>query len=78
MHDLAIEYRDPSELVAFQANARTHSKKQIQQIAESMRRFGFTNPVLIDDQGMILAGHGRVQASHLLKLIRSLASGFLA
>ena len=68
MHDLAIEYRDPSELVAFQTNARTHSKKQIQQIAESMRRFGFTNPVLIDDQGMILAGHGRVQASHLLKL----------
>ncbi len=47
-------------------NARTHSKKQIRQIAESIRRFGFTNPVLIDAENQILAGHGRVEAARLL------------
>jgi DNA modification methylase len=47
-------------------NARTHSRKQIRQIAESIRRFGFTNPVLIDDDGEIIAGHGRVEAAKLL------------
>jgi DNA modification methylase len=49
-------------------NARTHSKKQIKQIAESIRQFGFTNPVLIDREGMILAGHGRIEAAKLLEM----------
>src|SRR5262249_55527413 len=47
-------------------NARTHSKKQINQIAKSIRQFGFCNPVLIDDQGQIIAGHGRVAAAKVL------------
>ena len=47
-------------------NARTHSRKQIRQIADSIQRFGFTNPVLIDEHDCILAGHGRVQAAGLL------------
>jgi 16S rRNA G966 N2-methylase RsmD len=47
-------------------NPRTHSPKQIQQIAASIRRFGFTNPVLIDDANGIIAGHGRVAAAKLL------------
>ena len=47
-------------------NARTHSHKQIRQIAESIRRFGFTNPVLIDAEDRILAGHGRVHAAREL------------
>lgn len=47
-------------------NARTHSKKQIKQIAQSIERFGFTNPVLISDDGEIIAGHGRVAAAKLL------------
>jgi ParB-like chromosome segregation protein Spo0J len=47
-------------------NARTHSRKQIRQIAESIRRFGFTNPVLIDADDRILAGHGRVMAAREL------------
>lgn len=47
-------------------NARTHSKKQLHQIAASIREFGFTNPVLIDDKGQILAGHGRVEAAKIL------------
>jgi len=49
-------------------NARTHSRKQVRQIAESIRRFGFTNPVLIDDAGQIIAGHGRVAAAKLIGL----------
>jgi DNA modification methylase len=49
-------------------NARTHSKRQIRQIADSIRQFGFTNPILIGDDGEILAGHGRVEAAKLLGL----------
>ena len=49
-------------------NARTHSKKQIQQIVDSIRQFGFTNPVLVGENGEIIAGHGRVEAAKLLGL----------
>jgi DNA modification methylase len=47
-------------------NARTHSKRQIRQIADSIQRFGFCNPVLIDEHAQIMAGHGRVTAAKLL------------
>lgn len=49
-------------------NARTHSKKQIRQIADSIERFGFTNPILIDEKNAVLAGHGRLAAAKLLGL----------
>jgi DNA modification methylase len=52
-----------SELRPAPRNARTHSKRQIKQIADSIRRFGFTNPVLVDDEHVIIAGHGRVVAA---------------
>ncbi|MEP6826728.1 MAG: DNA methyltransferase [Aestuariivirga sp.] len=55
-------------LVSNPRNARTHSKKQVKQIAASMREFGFTNPLLIDDQNGILAGHGRLEAAKQLGL----------
>jgi DNA modification methylase len=55
-----------SVLRPFPRNARTHSKKQVQQIARSIERFGFTNPVLVSDNGEIIAGHGRVRAAALL------------
>src|SRR4051794_22891309 len=58
----------PDALQPYPRNARTHSKKQIGQIADSIRRFGFTNPVLVDDGNMILAGHGRVEAARQLGL----------
>lgn len=61
-----IEEIAPDRLRPWPANARTHSKKQIRQIAESIRTFGFTNPVLIDEEDRILAGHGRVAAAKLL------------
>jgi len=59
--------RDPASLKPYSGNARTHSKKQIEQIARSIERFGFTNPVLVSDCGEIIAGHGRVEAAKLLR-----------
>lgn len=49
-------------------NARTHSKKQLRQLADSIRAFGFTNPVLVDTSGEVIAGHGRLAAARLLGL----------
>ena len=54
------------ELRPYANNARTHSKKQIRQIANSIKKFGFCNPVLMDDQKQVIAGHGRVEAAKLL------------
>ncbi len=68
MHDLSIEHRAPETLRPWIRNARTHSGKQVRQIADSIETFGFTNPVIIDDAGSILAGHGRVEAAKLLGL----------
>lgn len=58
-----IELINPASLKPWANNARTHSKKQLRQIAESIRQFGFTNPVLIDRNNTILAGHSRVDAA---------------
>ena len=63
-----IEMVPVTALRPWTKNARTHSPKQVKQIAESIRTFGFTNPVLIDSGNFILAGHGRVEAAKLLKL----------
>lgn len=63
-----IEHRAPSELKPYERNARTHSPKQISQIAASIREFGFNNPVLVDCDGGIIAGHGRVEAAKKLGL----------
>src|SRR5436853_4928543 len=49
-------------------NARTHSKKQIRQIADSIAAFGFLVPILIDERGLVIAGHGRYAAAKLLGL----------
>src|SRR5215813_11044835 len=65
---MAIEPMPVARLRPYPGNARTHSKKQIRQIADSIRRFGFTNPVLIGDDGEIIAGHGRVEAARLIGL----------
>jgi len=59
-----------SQLVEYANNARTHSDKQIGKIAASITEFGFTNPILIDENNEIIAGHGRVRASQRLKLYK--------
>jgi DNA modification methylase len=64
------EWLRPSELKLYPRNARAHSKKQIRQIVDSIRRFGFTNPILIDSKNTILAGHARLAAAKLLHLER--------
>ena len=58
-----IEMMAVGALRPYPGNARTHSKRQLRQIADSIKRFGFTNPVLIGDTGEIIAGHGRVLAA---------------
>src|SRR5215210_4493909 len=61
-----IEMLPVTALQPYAGNARTHSRKQIKQIARSIERFGFTNPLLISDERQILAGHGRLEAAKLL------------
>ncbi len=53
-------------LIPYARNSRTHSEEQVAQVAASIREFGFTNPVLIDGEGGIIAGHGRVMAARKL------------
>src|ERR1700733_12527858 len=66
----AVVYQPVSALVPYPSNARTHSKRQIRQIAASITTFGFTNPVLIDRNNTIIAGHGRVAAAKRLGMDR--------
>ena len=63
---LKMTYRKVDDLKPYAGNARTHSAKQITQIAASIRQFGFTNPVLVDGASGIVAGHGRVAAARQL------------
>ena len=58
--EMKIEQLTTDSLIPYARNARTHSDEQVAQIAGSIREFGFTNPVLIDKEGTIVAGHGRV------------------
>ena len=64
--ELAVAYRPLDSLVPYARNARTHSEAQVAEIAGSIREFGFTNPVLIAEDGTLIAGHGRVLAARLL------------
>lgn len=57
-------------LIPYARNSRTHSEEQVAQIAASIREFGFTNPVLVDADGGIIAGHGRVMAARKLGMIK--------
>lgn len=66
LRDLRVVNLPVDSLTPFRGNARKHSAKQVAQIAESMRVFGFTNPVLIGEDNQIIAGHGRVAAAKLL------------
>lgn len=60
---LKIVYRDASSLTPYERNARTHSAEQIAQIGRSIQEFGWTNPILVDEAGGIIAGHGRLAAA---------------
>jgi len=63
-----IEYLKLDKLTGYATNSRTHSDEQIDQIAASITEFGFTNPILIDENSIIIAGHGRLEAAKRLDL----------
>lgn len=65
---LEVKYLAPDELKANPKNARKHRARQLRQIAESIKKFGFNNPILIDAQGVVIAGHGRLEAAKKLGL----------
>ena len=65
---LEVDYKQIGQLIPDPRNARTHSKKQVTQIADSISAFGFTNPVLADPEGNLIAGHGRLRAAKELDL----------
>lgn len=75
-----VTERAIADLRPYAGNARTHSKKQLRQIARSIERFGFTNPVLVSSDGEIIAGHGRVEAARQLgwKSVPTIALAYMS
>ncbi len=68
--DLVVRYLTTASLVPYSRNARTHSDAQVAEIARSIQEFGFTNPILVDENNVLIAGHGRLAAAQLLHLDR--------
>ncbi|MBL9045972.1 MAG: site-specific DNA-methyltransferase [Tabrizicola sp.] len=68
--NLAIGYRPVEALIPYARNARTHSEAQVALIADSIREYGFTSPILVDGENGIIAGHGRVMAARKLGMLR--------
>src|SRR5260370_40737098 len=66
MSNLAIQYVSPERLRPYPGNARSHSRKQLNLIENSIKRFGFTNAILVTDDFEVIAGHGRLQAAKSL------------
>lgn len=64
--ELQIEYRAVKNLIPYTRNARIHGSYQIETLADCIRLYGFNNPVLVDKDGVIIAGHGRVMAAEVL------------
>ena len=60
---LQIEYLDISQIESYDRNARLHSPEQVEQLVNSINEFGFTNPVLVDGDNVLIAGHGRLAAA---------------
>lgn len=63
---LSIEYRDPADLKPYDRNSRTHSRAQVETLARSISEYGFTNPILVADDDVVIAGHGSLQAAKSL------------
>jgi len=68
MSDLKLEMVSTAVLIPYVNNSRTHSDEQVTQVASSIKEFGFTNPILVDDGNSIIAGHGRLMAAKKLNL----------
>ena len=74
-----IVQRDPDTLIPYENNPRQHSEAQIDRLVRSIKEFGFTNPVLIDDDLNVIAGHGRLMAAGVmgLKMVPTITLGHL-
>jgi len=68
MSQLSVNYVSTDDLIPYAMNSRTHSDTQVDQVAASITEFGFTNPILVDDFNVIIAGHGRLMAAKKLGL----------
>lgn len=68
MEKLKVVYRKVEDLIPYARNARTHSDEQVTQIASSIKEFGFNNPILLDGENGVIAGHGRLMAAKKLGL----------
>ena len=68
MTNLKVTYKKTQSLIPYAMNARSHSEQQIAQLAASIKEFGFTNPILVDPGGTVVAGHGRLMAAEKLGL----------
>lgn len=68
MQNLTIIYRPVSDLTANPRNVRVHNRRQLRQIKNSIEAFGFTNPLLVDESGVLIAGHARLLAAKNLKM----------
>ena len=66
--ELKILYRPVNDLIPYANNARTHSEEQVNQIASSIKEFGFNNPILVDEQGGVIAGHGGLKVIPTIEL----------
>lgn len=66
MSKLEVVYKPTGDLIPYANNSRTHSDEQVAQVAASIKEFGFTNPILIDEDSGIIAGHGRLMAAQKL------------
>jgi DNA modification methylase len=80
INDLLIEYRTTASLIPYENNARLHSRAQIKKIVASLEAFGFVNPILTDEKGMVLCGHGRLIAAQQLgmKMVPTVALAHLS
>ena len=66
--NLRVEYRSLDSLIPYARNARTHSEKQVAEVAASIREFGWTNPILVDGENGVIAGHARLLAARKLEM----------
>jgi DNA modification methylase len=70
IRDLKVHLMESSALKPYGHNARKHSKRHVRQIAEAIKEFGWTNPILVDRDGAVIAGHGRLRAAEQLGIDR--------
>ncbi len=68
-NNLELEYIEVDELIPYEKNQRIHSTDQISKIANSIREFGFLNPIIVDENNVVVTGHGRIEGAKLLKML---------